>query len=253
MASMCPHPDISEYYTVRHNAAGKELTKGIRGGKLGRWLTVTSFGKIDGLGDPETIPPWMLSEEGRNRVKQRQSIPDCGPPGDTNEDDGGGSEHEAGDGPPSGGGIRPDVMILEGWPETSPPPGGPTKTYKGEGEESRRVTIIIGELGFSSDLGSHKTVDRKQHKYAPLIEELEEEGWTVRPMVHVITVGVRATVPIRNVEVLKSLGIIEKPAQQKVQASMAHIAASHLNRIVPQYRRLCARQSECIKPKTGVG
>ena len=33
MASMCPHPDISEYYTVRHNAAGKELTKGIRGGK----------------------------------------------------------------------------------------------------------------------------------------------------------------------------------------------------------------------------
>jgi hypothetical protein len=96
-------------------------------------------------------------------------------------------------------------------------------------------------------------VDRKQHKYAPLIKELDEEGWTVRPTVHVITVGIRATVPIRNVEVLKSLGIIEKTAQQKVQASMAHIAASHLNRIVPQYRRLCARQSKCIKPKTGVG
>jgi hypothetical protein len=48
MASMCPHPDINEYYTVRHNAAGKELTKGIRGGKLGRrWLTITSFGKTD--------------------------------------------------------------------------------------------------------------------------------------------------------------------------------------------------------------
>jgi hypothetical protein len=35
----------------------------------------------------------------------------------------------------------------------------------------------------------------------------------VRHTVHVITVGVRATVPIRNVEVLKSLGIIEKTAQ----------------------------------------
>ena len=35
MASMCPHPDINEYYIVRHNAAGKELTKGIRSGKLG--------------------------------------------------------------------------------------------------------------------------------------------------------------------------------------------------------------------------
>jgi hypothetical protein len=30
-------------------------------------------------------------------------------------------------------------------------------------------------------------MDRKQHKYAPLIKELEEEGWTVRPTVHVIT------------------------------------------------------------------
>ena len=105
-------------------------------------------------------------------------------------------------------------MILEGWPETSPPPQGPSKTYtnkpqtsgndlkmktprepqegptrdnmmradksKIKADESRRVTIIIGELGFSSDLGFQKTVDRKQHKYAPLIEELEREGWNVR-------------------------------------------------------------------------
>jgi hypothetical protein len=92
-------------------------------------------------------------------------------------------------------------MILEGWPETSPPPQGPSKTYtnkpqtsgndlkmktprepqegpmgddmmradksKMKADESRRVTIIIGELGFSSDLGFQKTVDTKQHKYAP--------------------------------------------------------------------------------------
>jgi hypothetical protein len=98
-------------------------------------------------------------------------------------------------------------------------------------------------------------VDRKPHKHAPLIEELERAGWKVRPTVHVITVGVRATVPIlRNVEVIKSLGIKEKPAQQKVQASMAHVAAAHLNRIVPQYRRLCARHNKCINAnKTGVG
>jgi hypothetical protein len=251
MASMCPHPDISEYYTVRHNAAGKELTKGIRSGKLGRWLTITSFGRTDRLGDPETMFTWMLSEEGRNRVKQRQPIQPVGHGGDMDEGDGG--EQVAGEEPRSRGGIRPDIMIMEGWPETSPPPQGPTKTYKMRADESRRVTIIIGELGFSSDLGFQKTVDRKQHKYAPLIRELEREGWNVRPTVHVITVGVRAMVPIRNVEVLKSLGIKEKPAQQKVQASMTHVAAAHLNRIVPQYRRLCARQNKCINvKKTGV-
>ena len=35
-----------------YNAAGEELTKGIRNGKLGRWLTITSFGRVDGLADP---------------------------------------------------------------------------------------------------------------------------------------------------------------------------------------------------------
>ena len=91
----------------------------------------------------------------------------------------------------------------------------------------RRVTIIIGELGFSSDLNPQKTVERKQHKYAPLIEELVREGWDVDPTVHVITVGVRATVPTRNIEVLEKLGIRDKPAQQKVQSSMAKIYSSY--------------------------
>ena len=167
------------------------------------------------------------------------------------------------------GGVRPDIMILEGWPETSSPPRraskafisepqtkGTTKTNanKRKRHEERRVTIIIGELGFSSDLNPQKTVERKQHKYAPLIEELIKEGWNVDPTVHVITVGVRATVPIRNVEVLENLGVKDKPAQQKVQANMAHIAAAHLPRIVPQYRRLCGRINKPIdNNRTGIG
>ena len=73
----------------------------------------------------------------------------------------------------------------------------------------REKTVIMGELGFSSDLNPQKTVERKQHKYAPLIEELVKEGWNVDPTVQVITVGVRATVPIRNVEILENLGINE--------------------------------------------
>jgi hypothetical protein len=58
-------------------------------------------------------------------------------------------------------------MILEGWPETGSLPGGATKTCemradksKMKADESRRVTIIIGELEFSSNLGfqnSHAT------------------------------------------------------------------------------------------------
>jgi hypothetical protein len=104
-------------------------------------------------------------------------------------DESDGGEQATGEPPTRGyrGGVRPDIMILEGWPETSLPPQGPSKTYtnkpqtsgnelkmktprepqegptgddmmrvdksKMKTDESRRVTIIIGELGFSSDLG----------------------------------------------------------------------------------------------------
>jgi hypothetical protein len=95
-------------------------------------LTITSFGKIDGLADPETIPTWMLSEEGRYRVKQRHTIHPVRDAGDTER--GESSEQSAGELPTRGvrGGIHPDIMILEGWPETSPPPQGPSKTYMSE-------------------------------------------------------------------------------------------------------------------------
>ena len=126
--------------------------------------------------------------------------------------------------------------------------------YTRKRHEKRRVTIVIRELGLSSDLNPQKTVERKQHKYAHLTEKLVKEGWNVDPTVHVITVGVRATVPTRNVEVLENLGVKDKPAQQKVHASMAHIAAAHLNIIVPQYRRLCGRINKTIdKNRTGIG
>ena len=65
-------------------------------------MTITSFGRTDGLGDPETIPTWMLSEEGRDRVKQRQSIQPVGDAGDMNESDGG--EQATGEPPTRAGG-----------------------------------------------------------------------------------------------------------------------------------------------------
>jgi hypothetical protein len=81
--------------------------------------------------------------------------------------------------------------------------------------------------------------------------------------VHVITVGVRATVPSKNVEVLKSLGVIEKPAQKKVQSTLAqHVAAAHLNKSCPNIEDSPQNKAiiitnmlnnKCIKPKTGVG
>jgi hypothetical protein len=61
-------------------------------------LTITSFGRIDGLEDLETIPTWMLSKDERNRVKQRQPIQPVGDAGDM-MDEGDGGEQVAGEEP----------------------------------------------------------------------------------------------------------------------------------------------------------
>ena len=63
---------------------------------------------------PETIPAWMLSEEGRNRVKQRHTMHPVRDAGDPER--GEGSEQSAGEPPTRGvrGGVRPDIMILRG-------------------------------------------------------------------------------------------------------------------------------------------
>ena len=136
-------------------------------------------------------------------------------------------------------------MILEGWPEGAEPPARPTKKWEpATGRPGRGVKIILGELGFSSDLSTGKTIARKQQKYAALIRELEAEGWRVDDHIRVITVGVRATVPLSNDDELKALGIADRRGRQALQHTFARIAGIHLGRIIRQYRRLCRRRSQ---------
>eukprot|EP00959_Pyramimonas_sp_CCMP1952_P097732 2042719-Pyramimonas_sp.AAC.1 len=86
-----------------------------------------NFGRVDG--DPEqrtTVPDWMLGEvEGRRRILER-------PKGDTS--------------------VKPDFVVLEGWPADVPLPSEPTKVWRGENGHTREVKLHIGEEGFCSDL-----------------------------------------------------------------------------------------------------
>eukprot|EP00959_Pyramimonas_sp_CCMP1952_P320728 6711718-Pyramimonas_sp.AAC.1 len=41
---------MRDFYTIRHNAVGRTLLHAMRQGKLGRWLTLTSFGRVDDHG-----------------------------------------------------------------------------------------------------------------------------------------------------------------------------------------------------------
>eukprot|EP00959_Pyramimonas_sp_CCMP1952_P266447 5570390-Pyramimonas_sp.AAC.1 len=51
---------MRDFYTVRHNAVGRTLLHAMRQGKLGRWLTLTSFGRVDNQAEQQTVPEWML-------------------------------------------------------------------------------------------------------------------------------------------------------------------------------------------------
>jgi hypothetical protein len=76
------------------------------------------------------------------------------------------------------------------------------------------------------------TVTRKQEKYRPFIAALRKAGLSVAPLAHVITVGAtyRATVPIKNENVLKELGIVKVAGQKTMQWRLAYTATTHLNK-----------------------
>ena len=89
----CKHEDIVEYYTARHNATGRQVLHFLRKGGLGRFAMLTNFGGIDGDPEQPTVPTWMLGEEGRSRIMER---------------------------PKEDRGIKPDFVVLEGWPADAP-------------------------------------------------------------------------------------------------------------------------------------
>eukprot|EP00976_Prorocentrum_cordatum_P090286 1188053-Prorocentrum_minimum.AAC.2 len=119
MLLSCRHEDVRECYTARHNVAGKKLVSGLRDGTLGRWLIQANFGKVDGNPEDTTVPGWLLGEEGGNRILAREK-------GDR--------------------GIKPDMLILERWPENASLPTGPEKWRVGvPGAQRRKVTVHIAE------------------------------------------------------------------------------------------------------------
>jgi hypothetical protein len=150
-------------------------------------------------------------------------------------------------------GCKPDFVIIKGWPAGTPPPKGPydpaVKAMAKTNWQSTPVRLIIGEFAFCSDLYSAEKVQEKTEHYAPLLQALEAAGWIVDPLI-VVTGGVRATVPIRNLAEFEKLGITHKKNRTKLQNAICLTAEVHLNKIIRQHRIL--RQKKQNQP-TGIG
>eukprot|EP00959_Pyramimonas_sp_CCMP1952_P001095 21682-Pyramimonas_sp.AAC.1 len=70
-----------------------------------------------------------------------------------------------------------------------------------------------------SDLESGAKYEAKTAHYAPLGEELMTAGWNVHHTTHVLTMGVRVTVPLRNLEVLEGLQMSPRRTERSYRAA----------------------------------
>ena len=97
---MCNNPDLKDYYTKRHNSAGKALLHSLTDSTWSRWLTLSNCGQIDGNPQDHVVPEWMLVPETRARLMTL-------------------SKGERG--------VKPDVIVLEKLgSNTEAKPGGRT-------------------------------------------------------------------------------------------------------------------------------
>ena len=74
----------------------------------------TKFERVDEGPEDATTPGWLLGEEGRRHILGR----------------------EAGD-----MGLKPDMIIIEGWPSNVMAPAKPTREWRGKNGHTRKVVV----------------------------------------------------------------------------------------------------------------
>jgi hypothetical protein len=74
--------------------------------------------------------------------------------------------------------FKPDLLCVIGIPYQHQPPTTPTPT----------ITIQFIEFIFCNDRFPLEAIDRKNHKYKPLLQDLQAHGWNVAPLM-VLTAG----------------------------------------------------------------
>ena len=93
-------------------------------------------------------------------------------------------------------------------------------------------------------------VTRKIEAYEPLRDLLLAEGWLVDEEIHVVTAGLRGTMPKRNDREFQNIGIAEPKQRAALQQALSINAAHHLAIIITKQRKL---RGQARHSKRGVG
>ena len=136
----------------RHNKAVWALRKLIVSSKHSRCYILMNAGTFNDNPPENTIPPWLLP---CTCGLQRYHC---------------------------NARFKPDIICVKGLPYQSNPPNNP--------ENNLKIQFI--EFAYYNDRFSLETITRKIEKYQPLIDDITNRGWNVKPLI-VITAGTRAT------------------------------------------------------------
>jgi hypothetical protein len=134
------------------------------------------------------------------------------------------------------GPVKPDFLMLDGWPATCAPPTSPVRSRAG-----RVVKVVLADLTFTMDDGPERWAEARERKqkYRPLLKAMQAAGWLVEEEVRVVMVGHRAILPASNRGDLMALGVSGDEVS-KVQRNLHTVAAKYLASLVRLTRQLRA-------------
>jgi ribonuclease HI len=198
-----PHRPLGDLATTRHNAACRVVASAIANGAKGKNLIHYNFGKGDEGVERPSVPKWMA---------------DTLPGFDTTT-------------------MKPDFLMLEGWPATVAPPTRPMVNRGGTS-----VRVVLADLTFTMDDGPARWTEARERKqkYKVLLDAMKAAGWRVDEEVRVIMVGHRAILPASNHGDLAGMGVCQSGIRD-VQRKLHKVAAEYLASMVRLTRRLRER------------
>jgi hypothetical protein len=158
----CNQHHIHALRTKRHNKAVWEIRKLILSSQKSRCYTLMNAGTFNNNPQENTVPAWLLP------CTCQQQRCHCNAR------------------------FKPDLLCIKKLPHQSTPPLNPTNN----------LTVQFIEFTYTNDRFSQDTINNKTQKYQPLIDNINQLGWKVNPLM-VITAGARGTTHIPSMKQLE--------------------------------------------------
>ena len=121
--------------------------------------------------------------------------------------------------------FKPDLMCIKGLPHQNTPPTHPTDN------------LTIKFIEFTNDRFSHETINNKTLKYQPLINDINQQGWKIDPII-VITAGARGTTHAPSMKRLEETFKMPGTLVRQTFKEINTIAIQHASSILLHKRRI---------------